>query len=409
MGEVKAKGLKWIKRSKGKVPVWVADEKDVKNGFLPRTVNLSDFIDQPDILVAKCNALQSNMVLFRTGYKADPLEFDGTVKALFSVYQRHPESIFRSLKPATRKTYCGFIPKIESHIGNRQVSAINGLDIKKYHRVWSRSGKNLATATTCLAIFESALRFGVMCRFEGCPELLTIVRESKRGLGRPKPRTSVVTASQVTSARKAAHAAGRPSSALAYALVFETTLRLWDVIGQWWPMEEGALSDVLDTNRRAKWFGLRWEDIDENMMLTYTPSKTAETTGKSVFYPLSNAPMVLEEIANIPMDKRKGPMIVDETSGIPYYPKNFAYRWRLDRKAANIPSTVWARDLRASGISEAMANDASIDDASKVAGHSGTATTSKVYNRAVLEAADRFSAARLKGRKHSGNGSGNER
>jgi len=83
-------------------------------------------------------------------------------------------------------------------------------------------------------------------------------------------------------------------------------------------------------------------------------------------------------------------------------------RWSVDRKAAGLPVGLWARDLRASGITEGRASAASLDDASKVAGHTATKTTKK-YDRAVLEAADRFADARVKGREQSGNGSGNAR
>ena len=70
---------------------------------------------------------------------------------------------------------------------------------------------------------------------------------------------------------------------------------------------------------------------------------------------------------------------------------------------------IWARDLRASGITEGRAANASIDDAAKVAGHSGKRTTATVYDRAVLEAAGCFADARILGREQSGNGGGNVR
>ncbi|MGO4836355.1 hypothetical protein AB4144_29340, partial [Rhizobiaceae sp. 2RAB30] len=87
----------------------------------------------------------------------------------------------------------------------------------------------------------------------------------------------------------------------------------------------------------------------------------------------------------------------------------FANRFAKDRTAAGLDKSFWAWDLRASGITEGRAADASTDDAAKVAGHSSKRTTAKIYDRAVLEAADRFAEARLKGRERSGNGSGNAR
>jgi integrase len=217
-----------------------------------------------------------------------------------------------------------------------------------------------------------------------------------------------LTTDQIIAARKAAHADGRPCHALAYALAFETTLRLWDVIGQWFPLSWPEMSDVIDAGRKQKWLGLRWENIDADMVLRFVPSKTEESTGAAVTYPLSKAPMVIEELAHWPEEVRRGPVVVGP-SGRPFRHRTFGDGWRKDRKTAGIASTAWLRDLRASGITEGRAGNVSLDDAAKVAGHSGKKTTGRVYDRAVLEAADRFAEARLRGRKQSGNGSGNER
>ena len=189
---------------------------------------------------------------------------------------------------------------------------------------------------------------------------------------------------------------------------FETTLRLWDVIGQWWPMNMGGISEVLDAEREMKWFGLRWEDIDADLVVRLTPTKTAESSGASITYSLKKAPMVMDELRHWPAEKRIGPLIVSEETGLPYRQQIFAQRWTVDRKTANLPAALWARDLRASGITEGRASNASIDDAQKVAGHSDRATTER-YDRAVLEAADRFADARMKAREQSGNTGGNAR
>lgn len=102
-------------------------------------------------------------------------------------------------------------------------------------------------------------------------------------------------------------------------------------------------------------------------------------------------------------------MIVSEETGLPYQEQPWRRRFKKDRLAAGIDSSVWARDLRASGITEGRASDVSIDDAAKVAGHSSPRTTKKVYDRAVLEASERFADARIRGRERSGNTGGNVR
>lgn len=124
---------------------------------------------------------------------------------------------------------------------------------------------------------------------------------------------------------------------------------------------------------------------------------------------MTKAPMVIDELAHWPAEIRSGPVIVSPTTSLPYLEQNWRKRFNKDRKVAGIPANVWARDLRASGVSEARAHNASIDDAAKVAGHSGTRTTKNIYDRAVLEAADRFADTRILGRERSGNNSGNAR
>lgn len=408
METVKAPGLKWRKLASGLSPVWVADEVDVKNGYTPKTVNLKHLADQPDMLVAKCNALQADMLLWRTGYRRDLLKFDGTVRSLLDIYELHEESPYRQLKPGSLRPYNHYLKSLRGHIGTLRLSDISGVDIMRWHRVWSEDGKHLAAAAMARSVLDAAISFGIMLRVAGCAELAAILRETRKKLPNPKARTAVLTADHVVAARAAAHADGRASAALAYALAFETTLRLWDVIGQWYPLDRPEMSEVINADLGEKWFGLRWEDIDADLRLTYTPSKTADSTGATISYPLTKAPMVLEELAHWPEERRTGPVVVSEKTGRPYRELPFQRMWAKDRKAAGIPTSVWARDLRASGITEGRATDVSKDDAAKVAGHSSTRTTER-YDRAVVEASDRFAEARMRARERSGNASGNGR
>lgn len=408
METVKAPGLKWRKLASGTSPVWVADEADVKNGYSPKTVNLKHLVSDPDMLVAKCHALQADMLLWRTGYRRDLLKFDGTVRSLLDIYEIHPNSPYRSLKPGSLRPYRHYLKRLRGHIGTLRLNDISGVDILNWHQVWSENGKHLAAAAMARSVLEAAISFGIMLRSEGCADLAIIFRETRKKLPSPKSRTAVLTAEQVIAARHAAHGDGRSSLALAYALAFETTLRLWDVVGQWMPMDRPEISDVVDPDRNEKWVGVRWEDIDDGLRISYTPTKTADRTGLAISYPLHMAPMVLEELGHWPDEKRRGPIVINEKTGLPYRETQYQARWRKDRKAAGIPLSVWARDLRASGISEARAANASTDDAAKVAGHTRRETTDR-YDRAVVEAADRFAAARVAGRERSGNSSGNVR
>jgi integrase len=164
------------------------------------------------------------------------------------------------------------------------------------------------------------------------------------------------------------------------------------VIGQWLPLSDPRPSVVL--HRGFKWIGPTWANIDANNVLTYTPTKTENTSAVRVHADLSKCPMVLEEIARLPPEKRVGPLIVAETTGRPYSNHNFHPRWRLVANHAGIPNSTWNRDLKAGGVTEGSRAGASTDDLAKLAAHSNKRTTAQVYDRDVLEATRRVSDKR---------------
>ncbi len=395
MEEITAPGLKWIQRRASRTPTWVASVK----GYEPKTVNLSHLRDEPEQLMAKCALLQAEMRAWEAGLRSRSTEFDGTLKSLLVKYHTEEDSPYFALRPGSRHPYDHYVARLSYEIGDRRVDKISGVDLKRWHVAWSEDGAKLAASKMMRAVLDAAVSYGVMCRITPCIELRETLKAASRKLPRPKRREIVVTADQVVALRKSAHADGRASCALAYALVFETTLRLWDVIGQWMPLDAPGVSTVVSERLGQKWFGLKWEDIDENLILRYVPSKTSMKTGLAVTYPLDRAPMVMEELHNWPEEKRAGPVIIFDGTGEPYGGNWFAAKFRIDREAAGLPPGVWARDLRASGITEGRAAGVATDDAAKVAGHASTKTTSDVYDRATLEAAERFADARSSKRK----------
>ena len=386
-----APGLGWY----GDVPRWRASAKARAKGFEPPTVNLSKYRDDPDQLRYQCEKYQREQDIFLNG--APDAGFDKTLGSLLKKYQTDPDSPYHNLRPSSRRPYDHYIKRLIPIIGDRKIAKITGMDLKRWHDAWSDGGRMLASSKMQRAILDAAISYGIMCRLKGCLELREVLKTASRKLPHPRRREFTVTAEQVVSLRKAAHEAKRPACALAYALVFETTLRLWDVIGQWVKTEEYGISDI--TNAGKKWFGLRWEDINGDLVLHYVPSKTSMKTGLAVTFPLRMAPMVMEELEHWPQEGRQGPVIVNATTGLPYSAIRFDELWRRDRKAACISDKVWARDLRASGITEGRAAGALTDDVAKVAGHSSTRTTSEIYDRAALEAAERFAEARVEKRK----------
>jgi hypothetical protein len=386
-------------------PQWRASKAAVKAGYTPKTVNLSSHADSPDLLRERCIRLQREMLdwLSRGERKHGP-RFDGTFASLFDVYQSDPESSYFGLKPASRHPYDCYLEMLRAEIGRCHIDRTDGTDLKRWFRFWSTPEPpnvkpTIARARMAIAVIKAAVTFGMLKRLRGCPEFRTILSATTfQGL---KAREQVLDAAQVVAARKAAHKLGEPRMALCYAIQFEGMLRQWDVRGQWIPLNEPQPSAILRQGK--KWIGPTWANVDANLVLRWTPTKTEGTTGAAIAIDFKECPMVMEELKRVPAHSdRQGPLIVNLRTGLPYSDRQFARVWAAVRQAAGIPSDVWNRDLRASGVTEAREAAAPIDDVKKQVGHSSNSrTTAKVYDRAKLAAHRRIAAARKATRENS--------
>ena len=133
-------------------------------------------------------------------------------------------------------------------------------------------------------------------------------------------------------------------------------------------------------------------------MLRHTPGRTEDTSEATVVIDLGLCRIVLAEVAQVPVEARSGPIIVNERTGLPYKKRSLQEAWRRDFAAAGLPRGLSRRVFRASAVTEGRRAGASIQDAAKVVGHVKKRTTAEVYDRDRLEAARRFQAARLKDR-----------
>ena len=120
-------------------------------------------------------------------------------------------------------------------------------------------------------------------------------------------------------------------------------------------------------------------------VLQMMPSKTEKTTGKKIVAPLNEYPMVVEELRHSFHAARKGPMIINAKTGLPYRHDQWNDLWREACKIAGIDSKAnWNRHLRASGITEGDDADADVNDQATQAGHNPL-TTKRSYIRELLK------------------------
>jgi integrase len=278
----------------------------------------------------------------------------------------------------------------------RRTFGVDARDLRRWHGECAapleEGGKpRLAAARMTVIVLKNALTFAAGCRKAGCAELLTVLRDIK--FPAPRPREEAPTAAEIVAARKASHDLGHAPSALAYALQFEGLMRQWDVTGKWMPISDKKPSSIIDGT--SKWIGPIWSQIDEYLILRYTPKKTQFTSGAKVVLDLKEYPMVMEELSKVPIHARHGPLIVNPRTGLPYRNWYYGEVWRKVRKMAGIRKEVWNRDTRAGAITEGGQAAAATDDLAKNAGHANKRTTARVYDRDRLEAARRVAKARV--------------
>lgn len=342
----------------------------------------------------RCAQLNADVQDFKSGSRdRRGRGAEGTISTLIEYYIYDIESPFQRLKHTTQSPYLKYSQLLIKTIGSRAVHACDGRDVQRWFKMWSTAkggGQHLAKAQMCLTVLKSALAFGIMCKRPHCADLREIIRVMR--FPSPKPRDVAPTREQIIAIRKAAHELDHPAVALATALQFETMQRMWDVVGQWLPMHAPEASAIL--HRGRKWIGPQWSDV-ANGILCWQPTKTRRTTGAIVEIDLNVCPMVMEELRHVPEERRRGPLIV-APNGRPYAELSYRRAFRLAAQKAEVPDTLWSRDIRAGGITDARKSGASLDDASKTAGHSSVQTTARVYDRDTLEAHRRVAAARSK-------------
>lgn len=312
MERAKAPGLVWDRG----VPIWRASRAAVKAGFPTRRANLKFLAADSTALIARCHRLTAEQNDWLAGRRGRDAIFDGTIGSAIKFWQTEQTSSYHRIEASSRHPYDVYARMIVETVGSRRIDVIDGRDLRRWYSEWSapmeQGGKpRLAAARMAIVVLKNALTFAAICRKSGCAELRSILRDMR--FPAPRPRLEAPTAAEVTAARKAAYQLGHPAAALAYALQFEGAMRQWNVVGKWVPIADKRPSSVIDGT--SKWIGPSWSQIDENLILRYTPAKTAFTTGAAAVLDLKLMPMVVEELAQVPVESRRGPLVVNPRTG----------------------------------------------------------------------------------------------
>lgn len=385
-----APGLVWRPRKDRWEARWQARSDLVKRGYLPKSLRLWQGTEPDEVEIEfirdMCRNLQDEMKTWARGGHPRPAytEYNGTLASLIDCYQNDKDSSFHQLRFATKVNYQWQCSQILGTHGDERLEDIKGRHLKAWHEEWLEGGK-VAKAHGLIGMMRTLVSFGAtILECEHCERLAGVL--SKMRFTMPKARTERLTAEYATAIRSKAHEVKKPSIALAQAFQFECMLRQKDVIGEWVPISEPGVSSILSGNR--KWLvGLRWEEIDQNLVLRHVTSKRQ----KPIEIDLKQAPMVMEEFAKIAgpdvtRDKlpASGPVIVNEETNLPYRKYRFNPIWREIADMCGVPKQVYNMDTRAGAISEATDAGVDLELVRHAATHSNISTTQR-YSRGGAE------------------------
>jgi hypothetical protein len=431
--DLKVPGLIYRRRREGWAMYW-APRADLKTrGYPGKAARLwapqqrNPTRAEWETISAWCHRYNAEQLLWaHGGVESDPKSlFDGTVASLICVYQKHPKSPYQRLRHGSQQQYAGALASLVATIGKVRVKNITFDDISDWQDELADDGEGgkpmKARAANLIGALKRVIVFGalILPKEAGChdvKEIFSTMAEAKLMGTYRRQRQSYMTVAQARLLRAKAHELGHHSVALEQAFAFELGVRQKDVIGEWVPRDWPGVTDVYAGPR--KWLlGMRWEDIDHNMVLTHRLSKSLRgkdavmdpEAGKVKAWDLREYPMIMDELSllatgahNALMSRdmlpARGPLIVREGTGLPWGRTEFKDRWRAIARAAGLPAALQNRDSRPGAATEADLAGADKDKVRRGLGHSKGETTD-IYLRDDLEVNRELARQRVEKRK----------
>ncbi|HWZ37811.1 MAG TPA: hypothetical protein VNY08_05880 [Bradyrhizobium sp.] len=270
--------------------------------------------------------------------KLAPIE---TLGDLIVQYQTASNSPFQKLKHVSKAHYQTIMGMIDRDHGSARLADVYGDTLDDWYASWKDGGK-VAMSQSKMKILQTLVGFGTTMRDDNCARVFGLIQ--KMEIESPKIRNEYLTHDLADKIRAMAHEKQRPSIALAQAFQSSADLTQKDVVGEWVPMSEAGISVIF--SKGLKWVrGIRWDEIDQNLILTHLSGD------KQITRDLKKAPMVLQELDLIKATNggvlpSKGPIIVSEFDNLPWDAVEFRRWWRMLANACGIPKNVKNSDSR---------------------------------------------------------------
>lgn len=274
--------------------------------------------------------------------------FDGTFHGLVSTYRQDQRSNYHQLKQSVRSNYDNAFKRLIEDVGSERVADWSADRVKAiYEESWAADGK-VAMGRSMVAKVRLLCSYGAtVLNDDACIRLSSILSNLRIPVA--KSNNQSMSRDQARAIRIAAREHfGWDSIALAQAFQFELKkLKQVDVIGAWVPLNEGPDSEIREDDK--KWVhGLRWSDIDENLVLRKTLTSGRSRDQRTIEHSLNRYQMIREEINRVPEYKRKGPMVICEFNNLPWSTNEFRRKWRMVADKAGVPKNVKNMDSRQS-------------------------------------------------------------
>jgi hypothetical protein len=412
-----APGLVWRKRKIGWAATWQARTDLVNKGYVPKSAFVWKGDEPSEIdrqhIATRCQQFQSEMLMWGRGVELPATAFRGTVRSLIQCYRTDPDSPFQKNRYHVRVNRESMLRRIADRYGEEKLSDIRGRLLIAWHKDFSQDGMRLATGSSFIGQLRALFSFGAtLLEDEDCERLCGVMHKMR--FAGTKHRKTSLTVEQANAIRiMAREHFDWPSIALGQAIQFECTLRQKDVIGELVPLAEPGVSDIIV--RGQKWLrGIVWQEIDENLILRHVTSKKQ----KLVEVDLKLAPMVIEELQLLAGDEplimvnevtkrvtvnrgllpTSGPIMLCDTTNLPWTGNEYRRKWRLVAQKCNIPDDVQNMDSRSGAISEAIQAGAPMEFVRHAATHSDVSQTSD-YDRGQAEATAKVMRLRIENRK----------
>ncbi|WP_375157686.1 hypothetical protein [Bradyrhizobium sp. RDT46] len=268
-----------------------------------------------------------------------------TIADLIRAYKADENSGHHKLSFNVRVDRERYLSRIEEEFGERLLSSINGRTIGIWYRKWT-DGRKFAVGNAFIGQLRAIVRHGLLtAEDDDCYRLLfALDNVSTRST---KPRNRLLTEEHVTAVRAKAREIGYFSIALAQAFQYELMLPQREVIGEWLPRSEARNGIPTKLNDKVWVGGLCWEQIDADYILIHRGS----TCDKPI--DLKKAPMVHEELdrlikflsfQNHGKKPDSGPIVVCESTALPWVGFQFRHTWRKLADLAGVPREYKNRD-----------------------------------------------------------------